>query len=211
MPSLKVDLHVHTVNSPDAHTPVEDLPRIIKERGLDGLAVTEHDRFNPPSLPGTLILPGIEVTSREGHVIGLGVNEAIPRGLSANETIQTIHAKGGIAIVPHPYDPVCECVKLARLTNMPEAVETINADALSFYISKWLAQRDASKFHIPEVGGSDSHIPQTIGDAYTVIEASSKEVKDVLDAIRAGRVRAEGRATSVANKLRKLSYKFRSG
>ena len=210
MPSFKVDLHVHTVNSPDAHTQVEDLPRIIKERGLDGVAVTEHDIFNPPNLPGALILPGIEVTSRNGHVIGLGVNEAISPGLSADDTIQRIHDQGGIAIVPHPYDPVCECVKLSRLRNMPEAVETVNADALSFYISKWLARRDASKFHIAEVGGSDSHIPQTIGDAYTVIEASSNEVKDVLDAIRAGRVRAEGRATSIGNKLRKLSYKFRS-
>jgi predicted metal-dependent phosphoesterase TrpH len=72
-----------------------------------------------------------------------------------------------------------------------------------------LAHRDARRFNLPEVGGSDSHIPQTIGDAYTVIDAASSDLKDIIDAIKSGKVRAEGRPTSVRNKLRKLSYKFK--
>ncbi len=47
MPLLKLDLHVHTAGSPDAHTRIEDLPEIIRARGLDGLAVTEHNKFDP--------------------------------------------------------------------------------------------------------------------------------------------------------------------
>jgi predicted metal-dependent phosphoesterase TrpH len=208
MPFLRLDLHVHTVRSYDGHTRVEDLPKIIRAKGLDGMAVTEHDNFDPPAFKDVLIVRGIEISSLDGHVIGLGVHEAIPPRLTADETIQRIHEQGGVAIVPHPYDPVCECVKLARLNKRPDAVETVNADALSFHISNWLAKRDAEKLNLPQVGGSDSHIPQSIGDAYTVVDAASNSVDGVLEGIRAGRVHPEGHATSIGSKLRKLSYKF---
>jgi len=208
MPLLKLDFHVHTVGSPDAHTRTEDLPRIIKSKGLDGVAVTEHDNFDPPSFSDVLIVPGVEISSKDGHVIALGVREGIPPGLSADETINRIHNQGGVAIIPHPYDPVSKCIKLAQLKVRPDAVETVNADALSFHISNWLARRDARKFELPGVGGSDSHIPESIGDAYTVVDATSENLGDVLDAVKAGRVLAEGHPTSIRNKLRKLRYKF---
>jgi predicted metal-dependent phosphoesterase TrpH len=209
MPSLKLDLHVHTVASYDGHTRPEDLPQIIASRGLDGVALTEHDKFNRPNLPNALILPAVEISSQDGHVIGLGVHEMIPAILPADETIRRIHDHGGVAIIPHPYDPVCKCVKIARLKVRPDAVETVNADAVSFHVSNWLARKDARKFKLPEVAGSDSHIPQTVGDAYTVVDAASTDLNDILDAIRTGKVRPEGNATSVVNKMRKLSYKFR--
>jgi len=206
---LRLDLHVHTIRSYDGHTRVEDLPSLIRDKGLDGLAITEHDNFDPPSFADVLILPGIEVTSRNGHVIGLGVRERIPPRLSADETIREIHRQDGVAVIPHPFDPVCECVKIARLTVKPDAVEVINADALSFHISNWLAKRDAKKFNLPQVGGSDSHIPQSIGDAYTLVQCEGRDADSLIQAIRAGRVRASGHPTSVMNKLRKLGYRFK--
>jgi hypothetical protein len=208
MPLLKLDLHVHTVRSYDAHTRREDLPAIIKSRGLDGVAVTEHNIFDPPSFDDALVLPGVEISSRDGHIIALGINEMVQPKLPADDTIRRIHNQDGVAIIPHPYDPVCQCVKIARLKTRPDAVETVNADALSFYISNWLARRDSAKFKLPQVGGSDSHIPQTIGDAYTLIDAKSRDLKDILDGIRSGKVSGGGRATSVMNKMRKLGYKF---
>jgi len=208
MPELKIDLHVHTVASYDAHTRREELPAIIEARGLDGVAVTEHNKFDPPKLDA-LTLPGVEISSRDGHIIALGIQEMIQPRQPADYTIRQIQKQDGVVIIPHPYDPVCECIKLSRLNTTPHAVETVNADALSFHVSNWLARRDAARFKLPQVGGSDSHIPQTVGDAYTVIDADSRNVKDILDAIRAGKVRAEGHATSVRNKLRKLSYKFK--
>jgi predicted metal-dependent phosphoesterase TrpH len=151
----------------------------------------------------------VEVSSKDGHVLALGILEIIPPGLPADETIEKIHDQGGVAIIPHPYDPVSECVRIAQLRVKPDAIETVNSDALSFYVSNWLARRDAQKFKLPQVGGSDSHIPQTIGDAYTVVDAASSDVKHILEAIKAGNVRPEGHATSIMNKVRKLSYKFK--
>ena len=209
MPVLKIDMHVHTEGSPDAHTRISDLPGIITAKGLDGIAVTEHNQFNPPSFSNVIILPGVEISSAEGHIVALGVHEIIPRGLSADETIERIHDQGGIAIVPHPYDPVCECVKIRNLKVRPDAVETMNADALSFGISNYLARRDARKFNLPQVGGSDSHIPESIGDCYTLIDAATRSVTDIMSAIREGKTQPGGRATSVMNKWRKLSYKFK--
>jgi predicted metal-dependent phosphoesterase TrpH len=208
LPILKLDLHVHTVRSPDAHTRIEELPEIIRARGLDGVAVTEHNNFDPPHFSDALIIPGIEVSSRDGHLIGLGVKEGIPSLLSADETIKRIHDQGGIAIIPHPYDPVSARVRIAQLNTKPDAVETMNADALSFHLSNWLARMEARKFGLPEVGGSDSHIPQSIGDAYSVVESPSHDVEDILRAIEAGKVHPEGKPTSVINKMRKLRYKF---
>jgi len=110
--------------------------------------------------------------------------------------------------VPHPYDPVCECVKIRQLKARPDAVETVNSDAVSFHISNWLARRDARKFALSQVGGSDSHIPQTVGDAYTVIDSQTTDVRDILQAIKSGKVSAAGNATTMLNKARKLRYKF---
>jgi hypothetical protein len=185
------------------------LPQIIRSKGLDGVAVTEHNQFTPLKCYGVIIVPGLEVSSAEGHIIALGVRQLVPKGLTAAETIHRIHEQDAIAIIPHPYDPVCECVKISRLTSKPDAVETRNADALSFMVSNYFARRDARKFNLPEVGGSDSHIPQSIGDCYTVIDSPSSSVEDILSAIRAGRVHAEGHPTSIMNKWRKLSYKFK--
>ena len=208
MSGLKIDMHVHTEDSPDAHTKINDLPQIIKSKGLDGIAVTEHDYFDPRGFSNVIIIPGVEISSAEGHIIALGVHEIVPRNLSADETIRKIHDQGGTAIIPHPYDPVCECVKISKLKVRPDAVETMNADALSFGISNYLARRDARKFNLPQVGGSDSHIPESIGDCYTIIDSATRSVEDILSAVQQGKAHPVGHATSVINKWRKLSYKF---
>jgi len=209
LPGLKIDMHVHTECSPDAHTKINDLPEIIGAKGLDGIAITEHNNFDPPKFDNVIIIPGVEISSAEGHIIALGVHEIIPRDLSADETIQRVHDQGATAIIPHPYDPVCECVRISNLKVRPDAVETMNADALSFGISNYLARRDARKFNFPQVGGSDSHIPESIGDCYTLIDSPTRSVDDILLAIRQGKTQPVGHATSVINKWRKLSYKFK--
>src|SRR3972149_8625567 len=97
----KVDLHVHTVYSRDSLITPEDLVFYARKRGLTAVAVTDHDRVDGAlkiaKEADFLIIPGIEVSSRNGHVLGLNVQESIPKGLSVDETVDRIHAAGGLA------------------------------------------------------------------------------------------------------------------
>jgi predicted metal-dependent phosphoesterase TrpH len=206
---LKIDLHVHTTGSRDAFIEPEQLPTIVKERGLDGVAVTDHDTFTRVTSSEAIILPGIEVSTQQGHIIGLGISGPIERGRTADETISTIQDVGGVAIVPHPFDPVSPCVNPLKLRSRPEAIEVINADALFFGLNMKYARQMANRLGLPMVAGSDSHIPETVGDAYTLIEANSKNLGDILNAIRAGSVQPVGGSTHLSKKLLKMSRTLR--
>lgn len=202
---LKIDLHVHTTGSPDAFTEQDQLPSILKERGLDGVAITNHDALTQVTCSGAIIVPGIEVSTRQGHIIGLGVSGPIMKGRTADETITMIHRAGGLVVVPHPFDPISPCVNPLKLKSKPDAVEVINSDALFFNLNNVAAKRMAMQLDLPMVAGSDSHIPETVGDAYTLIDSDSESVDDVLNAIRIGSVQPAGGPTPLSKKLLKMS------
>jgi len=207
---LKIDLHVHTTGSRDAFIEAGQLPLILKERGLDGVAITNHDALTEVTSSETIILPGIEVSTRQGHMIGLGVSDPITKGSTADETISMIHRAGGVAIVPHPFDPISPCVNPLKLRSRPEAIEVINSDALFFRLNTIVARRMADRLSVPMVAGSDSHISETVGDAYTLIDSNSKSVADILSAIRAGSVEPAGGPTPLSKKLLKVARTLRS-
>ena len=207
--NLKLDLHVHTNRSPDGSTPPEDLPAIARNRGLDGYAITDHNILSSDSNNELLILPGIEISTSDGHVIGLGISEAIPRGLSADETIRRIRDSGGVSIVAHPYDLFRPAVKLHLLTERPNAIEVINSASFLHSYSWARARKFAERGDYPMTGGSDSHIPDTLGRAYTEIESESKDVRSVLASLRAGRVSPFGSAVGMRERLRKRFYTIR--
>jgi len=206
---LKIDLHVHTAGSSDAFTDPEQLSFILKEKALDGAAITDHDAFTDVAASEAILVPGIEVSSREGHIIGLGVSGPIARGKPADETISMIHQAGGAAIVPHPFDPVSPCLSPSKLRSRPDAIEVINSDALFFRVNTMLARRAAKRLRLPMVAGSDSHIPETVGDAYTLIDCNSREVEEILEAIKAGSVQPAGGPSSPGKKLLKLARTLR--
>jgi len=201
---LKFDLHVHTDRSRDGFTHLKELPSLCRSRGLDGVAITDHNLLCDNLPDGMIGIPGIEISSSDGHVIGLGLSSPVPKDLSADETINKIHRLGGIAIVPHPYDPFRSSVNPESLKSRPDAVEVVNASSLlhSIYWKKARSFVLANKY--PSVGGSDSHIPQTVGIAYTVVESESFAVDSILAAIRAGSVRPEGRTVGLGNRFRKV-------
>lgn len=201
---LKLDLHVHTTNSKDAYTRPDQIPILCREAGLDGLAITDHNAL-PATIPeGVIFIPGIEVSSKQGHVIGLGLSESVPLGLSADETILEIRKLGGVTIIPHPYDLLRPSVRPDALSSRPDAIEVINSASFLHSITWKRATKFASRNDIPGVAGSDSHIPETLGRAFTIIETDSIEISSVLDAIRNGRVRAEGRPIHLGDRFHKL-------
>src|SRR5438445_4910387 len=91
---LKLDLHVHTTASSDAHTRPDELVPRCMERGIDGLAITDHNMLARAVPSELLIIPGIEISSRDGNIIGLGVSDTLPRDITSNETILQIKRLG---------------------------------------------------------------------------------------------------------------------
>jgi predicted metal-dependent phosphoesterase TrpH len=200
---LKLDLHVHTNRSSDGYTRLDELVPNIRRAGLDGLAITDHNILSTDTLEEALIIPGIEISSRDGHIIGLGIPTPVPRGLSGDETIREIRKLGGVSIVVHPYDLFRSAIKPDILTTWPDAVEVVNSASIFHSITWKRAWTFAEEHHLPMTAGSDSHIPETIGNAFTTIQCDSQTIGSVLDAIKKGATTAQGRPNTLRERLRK--------
>jgi predicted metal-dependent phosphoesterase TrpH len=219
---LRCDLHVHTSFSRDGESSVEDVLARAASAGLDAIAVTDHDTcagIEPAERAGSglVIVPGIEVSTRQGHLIVLGVREPLPPGLHVMETIRLARSMGGVTILPHPYHMWRHGV--AR--RVPESIGAV--DAIEVFNSRYIvgsanrkAARVARKVRIATVGGSDAHNARFVGFGYTLV-AARPEVSSILAAIRDGRTIAGGRMTplrtysrqSLKNALRRMRRRVR--
>ena len=202
---LKIDLHVHTVYSYDSLITPKELVQYTKRRQLDGVAITDHNRLDSALKiareTDLLIVPGMEIESLNGHIVALGVREAVPKGLDANETVDRIHGAGGIAVACHPVTFFKG--SLGRYTNSKfDAVEVINSSAFPFNRSVKHAQLLASQLGLARVAGSDAHYGPEIGCAHTVIEAEM-EVEKIVEAIRKGSCRPFGNAIPLTIRLKR--------
>lgn len=197
---LTCDLHVHTNHSKDGESSVEDILRQAEAEGLDVIAITDHDSVDGAkealSLPTTvLVIPGIEVSTKQGHLLVLGVTEIIPAGLDVVATVSIARRMGALAILPHPYHVWRHGVARRKKAGMHvvDAVEAFN----SRYIvgsANQKAARIAKRLGKPCVGGSDAHNAKFVGYGRTYVDAE-RSVEAILDAIRAGRVSTSGRKT----------------
>jgi len=168
---IDVDLHMHTDHSHDCATPVEVLLETAIQRGLGAIAVTDHNVISgayeaASKADGIKVIVAEEVkTADQGEVIGLFIDELIPRGMSLEETIAEIHRQGGLAYVPHPFDrmhAVPDYEHLLEVVEDVDAIEVFNARvAVSAFNEE--AKRFAAKYRIPAGAGSDSHVPQGLG------------------------------------------------
>src|SRR3990170_139142 len=104
---VKADLHVHTIYSHDSLITSKDLVFYAKKRGLTAVAVTDHNQVEGAlkiaKETDFLIIPGTEVSSSNGDIIGLNLQEPIPKRISPEETVDRIHEAGGVAVACHPF------------------------------------------------------------------------------------------------------------
>jgi len=203
-----LDLHIHTTKSVDSSVRLEDAVRRVKDHDLDGFAVTDHDFL--AEIPGDLsensgliVIPGMEVSAYGGHVLAFDIQEPIPMKLPLLETVDRIHAQGGIAIIAHPFSVFRTWVDSTEIEGSGfDCVEVINAHQFPFGYTLEKNRGLAEKLGLPQTGGSDAHTPRTIGRAYTIFESDSRDIEGVLDALREGKTRAEGRGVSLVERLK---------
>ncbi len=201
---IKADLHVHTTYSKDSLITPKDLVYYAKKCGLNAVAVTDHNQldgaYKIAEETDFLIIPGMEVSSADGHIVALNVHELIPRGLSAVETVERIHNAGGIAIACHPFVLFKGCLK-ENVGETFDAIEIINARAFPFKRSIKKATETAERLNLSCVAGTDAHYGPQIGYGYTVIEASEPSVEAITKAIVEGHCQPFGRPVPVTLNL----------
>ncbi|HDR72389.1 MAG TPA: PHP domain-containing protein [Methanoculleus sp.] len=197
---LRCDLHVHTCFSRDGESSVEEVLRMAKNAGLDAIAITDHDTVDGVRYAQTLetdiiVLPGIEISTRQGHLIALGVSEVIPAGLDFSETVALARERGAVLVLPHPYHKWRHGagLRLRSAIDEVDAVETFNSRYITGGANR-KAAREAQKHGKPGVGGSDAHHARYVGFGLTFVDAD-RDPASILQAIREGKTKAGGRMT----------------
>ncbi len=202
---IRADLHVHTTYSNDSLITPKDLIYYAKKNGLNAVAVTDHDQldgaYKIAKQTDFLIIPGMEVSSSQGHIVALNVNELIPKGLTAVETVERIHKAGGVAIACHPYVYFKGCLRGAVCGSF-DAIEVINARAFPFKNSVKKAEEAAEKFKLSRVAGTDAHYGPQIGYGYTVIDTEEPSVDAIAKAIVEGHCQAFGQQVPIVLNMR---------
>ncbi len=194
---LRYDLHMHTIYSRDGAIKPADAIRIAKKRGLDGIAITDHDtirgglealKLKPKDLD---VIVGAEIKTDRGDVIGLFLNEEI-KARDHMEVIEAIRGQGGVAVVPHPFDSMRGSAfwLTDKDSKKMDAIEVMNARCV-LKRSNRMAGIYADDYRICKVGGSDAHFGAEIANAGTLVP----EGEDVASAILNSHTMAFGRCS----------------
>ena len=203
---MKFDMHCHTKEgSIDGHVTIEETIGLLKEKGYDGMLITDHNSYGAyrhwkKTIKGMkhndfVVLKGIEYDTIDcGHILIIlpqGVNIPIfeLRGLPVSVLIELVHYFGGILGPAHPCGEKYLSItntrrgkKFEDIISKFDFVEGFNAceSELANHKAKMLAQ----KYHKPCFGGSDSHRTDCVGLGYTEIDAKIETETDLIDAVR---------------------------
>ncbi len=193
---MKVELHSHTHHSHgkkilyDGVEQPEAMVRHAKEIGLGALAITDHDTMlgvkealAAGKKHSIIVIPGEEISSLQGHVIALGIQETIRPGLNIFDTADLIHAQGGVAVAVHPFDIKHDGLReYAKVCDAVEIFNAINMDR----ISNRMARTFAGKNKMVGVAGSDAHSTAMLGKG--TVNTKSTDMDSILKSIRKGSV-----------------------
>jgi predicted metal-dependent phosphoesterase TrpH len=188
---IRADLHTHTHYSPDSLLSPRLLVRMAKERGMDCIAVTDHNTVRGGlavrEIADFQVIVGEEVRTAEGEVLGLFLTEDVPRGLSAKETIARIREQGGVAGVPHPFDSLRSALHITAMRELMDQIDFIEAlnARIIFGMHNKLAVEFARRHGKPMSAASDAHSGREVGRAYVEMRPFGTSA-EFLESLRGG-------------------------
>jgi predicted metal-dependent phosphoesterase TrpH len=207
------DLHVHTHHSDGQDSPA-DVVEQARLRGIRIIAITDHDCLDgalaatahAATAPGVEVIVGEEVSTRDGHVLGLFLEEWIRPGMSAADTVAAIHDQGGIAVAAHPFWRTTSRTPGRPPHGVGELIASVHFDAVeimnggftpSMICANVRAGWANTHLGLAVTGGSDAHVKQAIGCAATAFDGST--AAELRAALLAGQTTARlGRQSAVA-------------
>ena len=218
----KADLHMHSTYSDGIGTIEHILDHVQNNTNLDVIAVTDHDVIEGSLRTRDLwqkgnyrfdFVVGEEVSTKEGHLLGLFIEKLVPQGLSMERSIDLIHEQGGLAIIAHPLHPLfkhsCSRETMDRIHNTNDvwfdAVETWNASFCGIYANQQAMRANRLVYGLPEVGNSDAHTLNAIGRGRTWFEG--KNAQDVRASIESGLSAPGGKLWDVQDYLHWAKYR----
>ncbi|MCI4329439.1 MAG: CehA/McbA family metallohydrolase [Thermoplasmata archaeon] len=189
-PGLHLDLHVHSSYSPDSRLPLEAAVERLGPQGLNGFALTDHNtvaghgalRALAERYPQYRFVPGIEVSTQDGHVLALGLGEVPPLHRPAADTVEWIEAHGGVAVPAHPARRSHGIGRRLAESLRVSALETVNGH--NSELANARAAVIAARRTLGETGGSDAHDVAGVGRAYTVFPEGIETVDHLLEELR---------------------------
>jgi predicted metal-dependent phosphoesterase TrpH len=186
-------MHTHTEASPDSRTKVAEQARAVRAAGIDVICATDHNTIEGglrlrELADGFRVVIGEEISSRDGEIIGLFLERAVPRDLSGEETIARIHDQGGLVVIPHPFSINrryhVRRASLDRLRSQVDALEVFNARE-AIFLNNRSAAAYAKAHSMVGTAGSDAHRASEIGRAFVEMPDFAGRA-DFLDSVRQG-------------------------
>lgn len=173
---VKIDLHTHSIISPDGGIREVEYGKLLKAGILDCIAVTDHNETKFAKKLhekfGNKIIVGEEITTREGEMIGLFLKETVPAGLSAKDSALAIRAQGGLVYIPHPFETARLGIQrpvLKKIVDLIDIVEVFNGRGK---IRGKHAEAEAfcTAYNLAGAASSDAHGLYGAGKTFSMIE-----------------------------------------
>jgi predicted metal-dependent phosphoesterase TrpH len=205
--ALRLDLHVHSTYSADSSLALETIVEQLGAAGLHGFALTDHNTVAGHAQLSSLrerhprfwLIPGIEVSTREGHVLLYGVGEAPRRDLPLPELLDWARARNGIPVLAHPFRWMNGVGRRIAEGAPVAGLEARNARTAELANAR--AELLAVRRHLAATGGSDAHDRRSLGRAYTEFAEEPGTLEELLEELRRSHCWVGGRSLGPAGRI----------